>query len=137
MAYGLKKISPVDLKPSTALGVALPFSTDNVFTSVYTTKDQIKYNLVNFILTDKRERPFNPNFGAGLRKYVFEQLSTETLDTIEAAISSQIEANFPSITVKSLTIKGDTERNAINIALDYSINNTNENDNVTIKIQNS
>jgi len=68
---------------------------------------------------------------------VFEQLSTETLDTIEAAISSQIEANFPSITVKSLTIKGDTERNAINIALDYSINNTNENDNVTIKIQNS
>ena len=47
MAYGLKKISPLDLKPSTAIGVKLPFDADNVFSSVYTTKDQIKYNIIN------------------------------------------------------------------------------------------
>ena len=39
MAYGLKQISPLDLKPSTAIGVKLPFDAENVFSSVYTTKD--------------------------------------------------------------------------------------------------
>ena len=48
MAYGVKQISPLDLKPSTAIGVGLPFSAPNVFSSVYTTKDQIKYNLINY-----------------------------------------------------------------------------------------
>ena len=60
MAYGLKKISPLDLRTSTAIGVNIPFSAQNVFTSVYTTKEQTKYNLINFLLTDKGERPFSP-----------------------------------------------------------------------------
>jgi hypothetical protein len=46
MAYGLKKISPLDLKPSTAIGVKIPFDATAVFSSVYTTKDQLKYILL-------------------------------------------------------------------------------------------
>lgn len=136
MAYGLKQISPLDLKPSTAIGVKLPFSSDSVFTSVYTTKEQLKYNLINFLLTDPRETPM-VIFGAGLRSSLFEQLSRNTLDELELSITSKIEDNFPNVEIKELSVTGDTSTLAITINFSYTIKNTNENDSVVIKIENS
>ena len=66
MAYNLRNINVLDLRPSTGVGVALPFNSTGVFKTVYTTKEQLKYNIINFLLTDKRERIFNPRFGAGI-----------------------------------------------------------------------
>lgn len=137
MAYNLKQISPLDLKPSTAIGVKLPFQAPSVFTSVYTTKEQIKYNLINFLLTDRNERPFSPNFGAGLRSYLFEQISNESLDSLEATIQSKIEDNFPNIIIKTLDVIGNPNYSTINIKFSYVLKNTNENDSVIITIQNS
>jgi len=59
MAYNLRNINTLDLKPSTGVGVGLPFNTPAVFTTIYTTKEQIKYNIINFLLSDRRERIFS------------------------------------------------------------------------------
>lgn len=136
MAYGLKKISPIDLKPSTAIGVQLPFSAASVFTSVYTTKDQTKYNLINFLLTDKNERPFSVKFGAGLRSVLFEQITQTTTSELEMKVQSEIEENFPNVQVLSLTVDGNIDEHSITISFKYRLKRTNENDSVTIKIQN-
>jgi len=136
MAYGLKKISPLDLKPSTAIGVALPFSATNVFTSVYTTKDQIKYNIINFLLTDPREKPFAPTFGAGLRARLFEQIDQTTFDDIKQSLITQMEANFPQVQITNLTIVGEPGYNSVNIKFSYRLLRSNENDSVTLTIQN-
>lgn len=136
MAYGLKKISPLDLKPSTAIGVKIPFDAENVFASVYTTKDQTKYNLINYLLTDPRERPFNPNFGAGLRARLFEQIEATTFDDIKESLRTQIEANFPQIQIIELNVTGDPDYNSINIKFSYRLLRSNENDSVTLTIQN-
>ena len=109
MAYGLKKIAVVDLKPSTGVGVAIPFSADNVFTTTYTTKDQTKYNLINFLLTDPRERPFNPTFGAGLRARLFEQIDQFTFEDMKESIRTQIENNFPNVQIVTLDIIGNPD----------------------------
>jgi phage baseplate assembly protein W len=137
MAYNPKIISPLDLKPSTGIGVKIPFSADNVFTTVYTTKDQTKYNLINFMLTDRRDRVFNPNFGLGLRSYIFEHLETNTVNEIEDMIVSKVEANFPNVDIISLEVIGETDTNSINIKFSYRLKNSNDTDNVKIKIQNS
>lgn len=136
MAYGLKQISPLDLKPSTAIGVALPFSEENVFTSVYTTKDQIKYNIINFLLTDPRERVFNPNFGAGLRARLFEQIDQQSFEELKQSIQTQVENQFPQIQITQLSIVGQPDYNAINIKFSYRLLRSNENDSVTLTIQN-
>lgn len=136
MAYGLKKISPLDLKPSTAIGVKIPFDAENVFSSVYTTKDQTKYNLINYLLTDPRERPFNPSFGAGLRARLFEQIDSTTFDDIRESLRTQIEASFPQIEIKELVVSGDPNYNSINIKFSYRLLRSNENDSVTLTIQN-
>lgn len=135
MAYGLKKISPLDLRPSTAIGVALPFSAANVFSPVYTTKEQIKYNLINFLLTDPRERPFNATFGAGLRARLFEQIDQNTFEEMKQSIRTQLENNFPQIEVKTLNIIGRPEYNSIDVQFSYRLLRSNENDSVTITVQ--
>jgi phage baseplate assembly protein W len=137
MAYGARKISPLDLKPSTAIGVAVPFSAPNVFTSVYTTKDQTKYNLINFLLTDPGERVFNPTFGAGLRFRLFEQMEPDTFEIIERDLTSQIENNFPQVQIEELKVRGSIDRQSINISFSYTLKRSKEQDSVTITIQNN
>ena len=136
MAYNARKISPLDLRPSTGIGVSIPFSALNVFNTVYSTKDQTKYNLINFLLTDPRERPFNPNFGAGLRSLLFEQLETNTTDDLQTMLISQIESNFPNVNIVNLVVTSDVNIGAINIEFSYNIRNTKESDEVLLTIQN-
>ncbi len=136
MAYGLKQISPLDLKPSTAIGVKVPFQAENVFTSVYTTKDQLKYNIINYLLTDPRERPFNPNFGAGLRARLFEQIDQYTFEDMQQSIRTQMENQFPQIQITTLDIIGNPDYNSINIKFSYRLLRSNENDSVILTIQN-
>jgi phage baseplate assembly protein W len=137
MAYNLVQIPIADLRPSTALGVAIPFSAPNVFTSVYTTLEQTKYNIINFMLTDTRERPFNPNFGAGLRSRLFEQITETDLDSLKTTISNQIESYFPNVLVNSLSIQGNPDDNSISVELTYSLRNIKSIDSLVLKIQNA
>ena len=46
MAFGAKNIFPLDQRPSTAIGLALPFNSPSVFFQTYITKDAIKNNLL-------------------------------------------------------------------------------------------
>jgi phage baseplate assembly protein W len=134
MAYNLKQINVLDLRPSTGVGVALPFNTPAVFQTVYTTKEQLKYNIINFLLTDKRERIFNPSFGAGIRGQVFEQITGNTYDTLDLQIRSGIEQYFPNVAITELTFGGDPDQNQLTIQFSYSIKNTGESDNVIISL---
>tara|TARA_R110000803_G_C11776929_1_gene296066 strand:- start:28 stop:543 length:516 start_codon:yes stop_codon:yes gene_type:complete len=66
MAYIFKNIDVLDLNPSTGVGIGIPFNGPTGINTTYTTQDAIKSNLLNFILTGKRERVMNPGFGCGL-----------------------------------------------------------------------
>ncbi len=136
MAYDLKQISPLDLRKSVSIGVKIPFDAPNVFTRVFTTKDQTKYNLINFLMTDKRERIFAPNFGAGLRRKIFEQISQNTVEEIQQSIITQIQNYFANVEIQELSVTGTPSNNVINIKLSYRLINTNENDIVIISIEN-
>ena len=137
MAYGLKKISPLDLRPSVAIGVSIPFSSPVAFSSVYTTKDQLRYNIINFLLTDPRERVFNPSFGAGIRARLFEQIDRDSFEDLKQSLMTQLETNFPQIQVTKLNVFGQPDYNSINIQFSYILLRSNENDSVTITVQNT
>ena len=136
MAYQIKNINPLDLQPSTGIGVSLPFSSKSVFNTVYTTQEQLKYNIINYLLTDRRERVFNVNFGAGLRTLLFENISNDSILNIESSIRSGLETNFPNININQLYITSQPDNNLINIYFTYSIVNTGIVDEVNINLQN-
>jgi phage baseplate assembly protein W len=71
------------------------------------------------MLTNKGERPFNPEFGADLRKLLFDQTSDFTV--AKEVLLDNLGLYFPMITVNNLDFTADLQRNLLNIKLDYSI----------------
>lgn len=134
MAYNVRNINVLDLRPSTGIGVSLPFRNSAVFETVYTTKDQIKYNLINFLLTDPRERIFNPAFGAGIRGRLFEQITNSTAEDLDALIRSGVERYFPNVVITDLSFGGDPNQNTLTVNFSYTIRNTRESDNIILSI---
>jgi len=132
MAFGAKKIFPIDTKPGTAVGVSIPFNAPAVFFSTYTTKDAIRNNLLNFFLTNQTERYLNNQFGANLRAFIFEQITTDNLDGLKENIQSLISQYFTNIKVEKLDILQYPDTNEINVQLYYSIINTGITDQVQI-----
>jgi phage baseplate assembly protein W len=136
MAYQVRNINPLDLKPSIGIGVSIPFSTKSVFTTVYTTQEQLKYNIINYLLTGRKERVFNSNFGAGLRDLLFENITLRNIQDTELSIRSGLEINFPNINVSELFIKPEPDNNTIVINFSYVIINTGIEDEININFQN-
>lgn len=132
MAFGSKKIFPIDQKPGTAVGISIPFNAPNVFFSTYTTKDAIKNNLLNFFLTNNKERYLNNKFGANLRAFIFEQISSNNIDFLQETIQSLIGQYFNNIKIENLNINEFPDSNEINVILVYSIINTGLTDQIEI-----
>ena len=128
MAFGATRKYPNDLRPRVAIGVDLPFSGPVAFIPNYQTKDAIKNNLVNFLLTNPGERYENPLFGAGLRRYIFSQITTNNLEFIKEDLQNKIETNFPTIKLDEVNVLQTINTNTIQVIISYSIPNTNIND---------
>ena len=82
MAFNPQQINPLDLNPSTGIGVDIPFNGNAVFKSNFQTKNSIKNNIINYFLTNPGEHYLNPTFGAGLRDFIFTQINNDNLDFI-------------------------------------------------------
>ena len=132
MAYRINKIDPLDLQARKAIGVNLPFSTDQVFSSNYQTKDAIKNNIINYMLTGRGERFMNPTFGSGLRNFLFNQIDNQKLQTLSETIVQEVSLMFPKVVVRNLTINPDADRNTIELVMSYQIKYTNIADTVSI-----
>ena len=124
MAFGAKQIFPLDTQPSVGVGVNLNFNAPGVFKTTYTTQESIKYNLINFLLTNQTERYLTPNFGASLNKFVFQQITDQNDDYLKQDIQSLIGTYFPNVTIESIEILKSPDYNQIDIILKYIIKNT-------------
>lgn len=114
------RIFPIDTNNNKAVGVKLPFNSKGVFGLNYTTQEQVKTNLTNFMLTNPGERVFNVNYGAGLRDLVFNPQGDTT--EIESRITDRIKAYFPQITLENLSFAKDLNAPYLYITLKYSFN---------------
>ena len=135
MAIKVTQIDPLDLRSAVGVGVSLPFTGTAVFNTTYTTRDAIKANLINYFLTDKRERVLNPTFGSGIRVLLFQNVTEEMLLTLRARVLKEVASYFPRIEVKNLEIQSSPDTNTINIYMSYSIKNSNVDDEILINIE--
>ena len=133
MAFNPQLINPIDLNPNLAVGVNLPFSGPSVFTSSYLTSQALKNNLINYFLTNPGEIPLNPTFGGGLRSFIFQQISENSLDGLKENVSLKLETYFPNVIINSLDVLKKDDENAVVVQLKYSIANSNINDNLTFQ----
>ena len=121
MAQIIANKNPIDSQPRKAVGFGFPINGDAVFVPTFTTKDQIKANLVNFLLTNKGERVFRPNYGADLRSQVFELLESDSLENLEIIISEHIQNQFPTVEVKEIKFDPQPDNNTLFFSLTYTV----------------
>ena len=135
MARIIQSKYPIDLQPSRAVGFGFPLDGDAVFVPTFFTRDQIKANLVNYLLTNKGERVFKPNFGADLRNLLFENILDSTTDDLKSQIQNDISVFFPSVVVKEIKFNNQQDENTINFNLNYQIVNFGIDDSIDILLQ--
>jgi|TARA_R110000803_G_scaffold37393_4_gene80582 phage baseplate assembly protein W len=135
MAQIINNVFPTPNSGSAALGFSFPFSGRAVFNPTYTTREVIKTNLINWLLTNQGERVFRPNFGANLRALLWEGINEGTNLALENTIQDNIASNFPTIEVKNIQFNNQNDRNTINFILDYEIHNIGQTDQVNIELQ--
>ena len=127
------RVNPLDLQKNIAIGVSLPFNGPGVFKSTYTTKDQIKSNLINLLLTDKGERVMNPNFGTNLKRFLFEGITDNNLETLKDNILSSILTYIYEITVTNIILVPNTDNNLVSLTIEYYLNISQTPDQVTVQ----
>jgi len=129
-------IFPIDLQPRNAVGLAFPFTNSAISGSIpfklnYTTRDQVKSNIIVYLSTNKGERPLNPNYGGGLKNFLFEQLSTNTFSNVEDVIKRELASQFPQVNLKKVEVLGSPDNYTLTIVITYSVFN-NETDTLAI-----
>jgi phage baseplate assembly protein W len=128
------RVNPLDLQKNIAIGISLPFNgPSGPFNSTYSTKDQIKSNLINLVLTNKGERVFNPEFGMDLRRLLFEGMTEDIVPVIQDIITSNINMFIPEVIVGNINIVQDRDNNSISITIQYSLAISGTSDQITVE----
>ena len=82
----------------------------------------IKRAVKNIILTNKYERPFNPDFGCNLRGFLFENLTEPMVVIIKDRVAMAIEKYEPRVSVEDVIVKNSSDPNGSNIQVSFLIN---------------
>jgi len=130
------RVNPLDLQGNIGLGVSLPFNgPSGPFNSTYSTKTQIKSNLINLLLTNKGERVFNPEFGADLKTILFEGITEDTSELIKELINFNISIFVPEVQISDILVSPASEynNNSISITIKYKLRISQDADQVTVQ----
>ncbi len=135
MARILNNKYPIDSIKRKAVGFGFPLNGPAVFVPTFTTREQTKSNLINYLLTNKGERVFNPDFGADLRNLLFQNVGDNTTSELQAMIQGDINVFFPQIEIKQIKFTPNPDTNSINFTLTYTVANFGITDDINILLQ--
>jgi phage baseplate assembly protein W len=121
MARPSISINPIDLPENeqVAVGVTFPFNRGGVFGQSFTTKEQIKSNLINLLLTDRGERINQLDFGIGIKRLIFEQ--KVDVEELKRKINQGSEIFIPEIELIDILVEKDPNSHTLRIVISYRI----------------
>ena len=86
--------------------------------------EAVKRSIRNLILTNKYERPFQPNIDGGVTRHLFELSTPHTKHDIESAIRNCISNYEPRAEVTDVFVTGDLDNNGFNVTIEFRVINT-------------
>ena len=127
------------------LSVALPLRIDPIdgaYGLNRTLTQVAAQNLRMVILTSPGERMMFPEFGVGIRRYLFEQNTTSTLGVIRSRIEQQVSTYLPYIRILDLSVDSpevvgsvvETDKSRVLIRIRYSVPSANVVSDLTIPV---
>ena len=101
--------------------------TKGSFENIETTKELVRFHLTNLLLTNPGEKISDPDYGVGIRNFLFENSSDSILSDIEDAIEEGIEQYVYYINLNDVRVTSSPEENKLNITISYALPNDTEN----------
>ena len=95
----------------------------------------ISQSVLNILRTNHGERPFNYNFGANLREYLFENMSNITAANMASSINLALRNYEPRIEVLNTNIQARADENEVLITVTGRVRSTNEVVDITTTIE--
>lgn len=86
-------------------------------------EEAVKESIKNLVLTDKMERPFQPDLGCNVRKMLFENVGQDTLIMIETMIRETIEAYEPRCNLVAVDASSNVDDNRVVIRIVFNVVN--------------
>jgi len=112
---------------------SIPLTKDPTYgwAELTTARQAVQQQMKNLLLTSPGERVMIPDFGVGIKRYLFENLDRAVLGSIEYRIRQQVEKYLPFVNLKSVTFQSaldagqdalvtDLDENKISIKISYS-----------------
>ena len=100
----------------------LSVSTEDGFTLVQDIRTLVKQNLKMLILTSPGERVMEPDYGVGMKNFLFENSNQNSYRAIEQKIIEQVGKYMPVVKIKSINFDDlNIDNNTLGIQIQFSI----------------
>jgi phage baseplate assembly protein W len=86
----------------------------------------VKQAVKNLLLTNRYEKPFQPEFGGNLNNLLFELVDNDTVYEIDGTIREAIKRYEPRARVRQVATNLQPDANSIGITITFQIVNTEE-----------
>tara|TARA_B100000035_G_scaffold312534_1_gene324222 strand:+ start:2773 stop:3168 length:396 start_codon:yes stop_codon:yes gene_type:complete len=123
------------------IGPKLPLQFDNTdgYRLTKTINEQVRQNLKSLVLTAPGERVMDPNFGVGIRNYLFLQVSEGVVGKIRSEIKRQVKRYMPFLQIIDVEINSPdgtqfTDDNMLGVNIKYKFLPTDDLDTLTINL---
>ena len=106
------------------LSISLPLSLDEKagpYKSNVTLDEVAQQNIKMIVLTSPGERVMEPDFGVGIRNYLFEQETPFLVSDIQKRIGAQVQKYAPFIKIRELNIDIDSDNGFLSVEIKYAV----------------
>jgi phage baseplate assembly protein W len=88
-----------------------------------TNENAVKRSIINLMFTEPYERFFSPNIGAGLKAYLFENITQDTEFLIKEKIKEVITNYEPRANLINVSVKALPDQNMYSASIIFSVLN--------------
>lgn len=107
-----------------SLAPKLPLTLDSGdgYTSIKMLKSLIRQNFKMIILTNPGERVMNPDFGVGIKQFLFESFESDVYSRIDLKIREQVTTYLPIVVIENIQFgTGGEDENKLALRIEYRI----------------
>ena len=89
-------------------------------------EDSIKESIKNLVLTDRGERPFQPDIGCDIRKILFDNISPDTIIIAREMIVNTLKTYEPRAAIIGVDIRAPADEHTLIITIVFNVINREE-----------
>jgi len=90
----------------------------------YTNEEAVKRSVRNLILTEKYDRPFQPEIGSRINSLLFENMSDTISDQLKKTIAETIETYEPRARIVDIVVQANEPRHAYDVYIYFEVINS-------------